>query len=66
MPYEDDGTHITGYLMDTDGALCADPNTGKYAVHMDAELMVGTKATRGWNTYKNVLKTTGKVVSLFI
>ena len=23
VPLEDDGTHITGYLMDTDGALCS-------------------------------------------
>ncbi len=77
VPLEDDGTLVTGYLMDTDGALCADPSTGEYAVHLDEALWTvdpgahaheepGQVTTSRWFHKKievpDWLKATGKIV----
>jgi hypothetical protein len=51
--------------MDTDGALCADPRTGKYEVHMDEALRGASDSepgqvttSRGLSKYwKQVLET---------
>jgi hypothetical protein len=60
--------------MDTDGALCADPRTGKYEVHMDEALRVSLRGasdsepgqvttSRSWRKWKQRLTTAAKVVA---